>query len=77
MTYTKKIDTLLEYAASLRFAEQDFAELALAAADQAGASVEEQKRIAHELDVNTWEAVRKARAQYAEHMAKQLEMVGA
>lgn len=43
--YTGKIDALLEHATSLGFTEQDLAELAIAAADQSGASVDEQAQI--------------------------------
>lgn len=43
--YTDKIDALLEHATSLGFTEQDFAELAIAAADQSGASIDEQAQI--------------------------------
>jgi hypothetical protein len=44
--YTDKVDALLRHATSLGFTEQDFADLALAAADQSGTSVKEQRKIA-------------------------------
>ena len=44
--YTAKVDALLEHATALGFTAQDFADLVLAAADQAGASREEQDQIA-------------------------------
>lgn len=43
--YTEKVDALLAHAASLGFTEEDFADLALAAADQAGVSARAQDRI--------------------------------
>ena len=57
MSYTRKIDQLLETATSLGFTEQAFAELAVAASDQSGASVLEQKRVAKALGIHpvTWD----------------------
>lgn len=52
--YTPPVDALLAHAASLGFTEQDFADLALAAADQAGADGEEQHRIARILNVTSY-----------------------
>lgn len=49
--YTDKVDRLLAVATTLGFTEQDFADLALAAADQAGASSIEQSEIAGALGV--------------------------
>lgn len=56
MSYTSKIDQLLETATLLGFTEQDFAELAVAAADQSGASILEQERVAKALGIHpvTW-----------------------
>lgn len=45
--YTDKIDALLSLATELGFTEQDFAELAIAAADQAGADADQQ----HEIEI--------------------------
>ena len=44
--YTTKIDRLFAFATTLGFTEQDFADLAIAAADQSGATKDEQDRIA-------------------------------
>lgn len=49
--YTSMIDKLLERATELGFTEQDFAELALVAADQAGGTLDEQARIATVLGI--------------------------
>lgn len=54
MSYTPKIDKLLTVATDLGFTEQDFADLALAAADQSGATVTEQKSIAKVLGIQPW-----------------------
>jgi hypothetical protein len=50
-SYTTKIDRLLALAADLDFTEEDFLGLALAAADQAGATLAEQMRVADALGV--------------------------
>jgi hypothetical protein len=52
MSYTPKIDKLLSVATELGFTEQDFADLALAAADQSGANLAEQVRIAEVLGLS-------------------------
>jgi hypothetical protein len=54
MNYTAKIDQLLAVATQLGFTEQDFADLALAAADQSGATTTEQACIAQTLGIQTW-----------------------
>jgi hypothetical protein len=54
VSYTPKIDKLLSVATELGFTEQDFADLALAAADQSGASLAEQVRIAEVLGISAW-----------------------
>lgn len=56
MSYTPKIDKLLSVATELGFDAQDFADLALAAADQSGADLGEQARIASVLGIQTWKA---------------------
>lgn len=56
MSYTPKIDQLLSVATDLGFTEQDFADLALAAADQSGATLAEQTRVATTLGILMWEA---------------------
>lgn len=43
--YSERVDALLSQAPKLGFAESDFVDLALAAADQAGVGVLDQKRI--------------------------------
>lgn len=45
MSYTQKVDQLLKVATELSFTEADFADLALAAADQSGVTVAEQASI--------------------------------
>jgi len=54
MSYTHKVDDLLKIATELGFSEQDFADLALAAADQSGATAKEQVCIAQVLGIQTW-----------------------
>jgi hypothetical protein len=49
--YTTKINSLLALATELDFTEEDFIGLALAAADQAGATLTEQMRVASALGV--------------------------
>lgn len=50
--YTAKVDALFAHAAKLGFTEQDFADLAVAAADQAGADLADQRHIAQLLGVD-------------------------
>ena len=54
MSYTPKIDKLLSVATELGFDAQDFADLALAAADQSGANLAEQVRIASALGIQLY-----------------------
>lgn len=48
--YTAKVDALLAHAAKLGFTERDFADLVIAAADQAGAAPNVQQKIANLID---------------------------
>lgn len=51
MSYSPKIDKLLSVATELGFTEEDFADLAIAAADQSGASLSVQLQIANCLGI--------------------------
>jgi hypothetical protein len=61
--YTPKIDKLLLVTTELGFTEQDFADLALAAADQSGATLTEQSLIAAVLGIPSWDERAKVRGE--------------